>query len=908
MFGLSVSHVYAGNVPPFVSDPADKLESNSIVPFKLDAVVDGSAGSPTKEDGCSWTKVSKPHKECNSFNVIGNFDVTEINNMLNSAVCEKVSIKNPGLACQCVENYVESAPAWEQDKQLGKIMMDEQDTSRRIELEKNLEKIIIREYWFKNTDGQDADISSCDTENRLKKLMSDDQTQNLSNFSKEKKKFCSKEYDPISAMNLSNKLHNSKISGLEVDKVIRAGFDLVVFSLKRKLEKESQESKESKNKTTITPEEHDNHLAKVLLRSTRGIIGRYLDSKSENDSSEFKKNYCPNNGAEQTDFSDLCNILEELKSYSHEQRKGLKIALETFTENNEAIEDSIKALINATKNNQEDKLSAQFKKIKIEKVKKIKQSLGKNHLASCDNVLGDKGDQPEIDSIKKYCFNISSKPKTTTIDNMRKIILDLENSGDLDVEKIIMKKYASYKYCGYVRSKLEEARKIYKDAKDVKNAKKSNIPEEEDLWIKEFMNSNTIPQACLDTDMAIYQSNFSKKIMDGSVQKPMTEMQKYISQERPNVFSRTPGIYKQEKIIAKNKVDHIPSSQDKDKGEVPPSEPSAAKPLPESSSSSESVSQYSPLDNQQFDDRRVGDDGYYTGNKSSSVASQNVQRSRVEIADMEKFFSNNKSNEDIINNIKNSNNLEYFNKLRDKLEKIEKLSEDQKKLIEVLNKRLEELEKEKEQKKKEDEEKKKRVVVKPPEASIETLKRPKYPSRAIIPSVSNAIRIPLLPPKRPMNEYVPGNRFGLTTAPGSSGSQSDKPAIKVRPKNTIVENEDGKKVLTLEKTELPSDKEDLSSVLSIDQKYLAIKEDFLEITLVKCDSKIEKLEENRGFCVLREGEDKIDEIISPSAYLKNIQEKIKEFKRQQVEKTEKADKFRNIKRVHDLNKGLNAEK
>ncbi len=486
-----------------------------------------------KQEECFWTEDIVVSKDCRTVAPLVNLDNNdqEIADKLSDEKCANLSISDLEEACKCVEKNIDISNEGAISIELSRIGLIERDVSRRIELKENLEKIITREYLF----SANAKMASCDISKRFKAIMksiapvrkaySKQKYQN-----KEKDEFCSPGYNPVQEINLFKNLQSGGIPSLDFDESIGAGLDLVINVIREA----SEDNWNNWNKEEIIPN---------LLSQVRTAVGEYLESNDEQFAKKIIINECSKKaleaaGGDKTkQGSDLCRVLKKLSSFSQPQKKSLKIALGIFTENNEAIEEAVGEFTKKI-------MDGDLNKIKQEQFINIRNSLDKYHGISCDNILGDKSQRSDIDTIKKYCSE-SSDPiaqmanltkKDLVVENWKNLVTEYEAKQNQlgNVRKTL--EYAVYQYCGSIRSTLKRLRNTQNHEANKDAKKKDRAP-----WINEFMKSNNIPEACLTTKNDIKQNKASAS----APQTLITDKEIFLrSTEKPNLFSDKPAVRK----------------------------------------------------------------------------------------------------------------------------------------------------------------------------------------------------------------------------------------------------------------------------------------------------------------------------------------------------------------------------
>ena len=249
-----------------------------------------------------------------------------------------------------------------------------------------------------------------------------------------------------------------------------------------------------------------------------------MESEDNQHAEKFVAVNCSKDTIKKNGYSDLCSVLKKMNSYSSLQKKSLKTALEIFTDDNNAIETSIRTFMENSSVKGES-TALKLEKMKNDSVLRAKMSLISKHNISCDNVLGDgdKGYPAEVDTIKKYCFDNPKESFVSVIENLKNIVLKYESTTKSD-----LKQYATYQYCSAIRAKLT----------NLQEQKFKGKIKGDEFWVKAFMKTNDISQACLETDKVIQNSKLSASMLDGRAPLPVTEKERYISFEKPNIFSK----------------------------------------------------------------------------------------------------------------------------------------------------------------------------------------------------------------------------------------------------------------------------------------------------------------------------------------------------------------------------------
>ena len=497
-----------------------------------------------KQDDCFWTKHDIYKKDCFKGLPDWSADIVATTKKLEDDECKKEDanfFKNPELACKCIENRVENHDSNNDlERNLIKIKNVEQDTLRRSELDENINKIFIREYIFNI-----ENFRSCNANNRFKKLITFNRPLTESNSTlPEKSKFCSSSRDLVQDMKLFKKVDNNEIPRLKFEDTIKAGLDLVRLGLPKGDEI-------LKNYLTLKKSDPNKYMeiVKKLEIDVRAIIGEYFKAEDElNSVDRLKKNKCNTESSKLVEsYTHLCNFLNKYTTVeiNNETKGYLKIALEVITENPEAIRESIDALIQASAGKIGDSRETSIRQTIDQKVNDLKKSFIDGHQNFCDNTLGDKDAQNDIDSIKKYCFDDAIKEEPT-LENSKKFIESLEQLPSQNSQQKKLKDHAIYKYCSYIRIKFAEVKEIM--------GRKESHSSGSHLWIKKFIKENHISQACLNSENAAQQNRLSTSILEGNGPKPMMEMQKYLSEKRPNLFSKTPTNYKNQKSFSNDVI------------------------------------------------------------------------------------------------------------------------------------------------------------------------------------------------------------------------------------------------------------------------------------------------------------------------------------------------------------------
>ncbi|OFZ20712.1 MAG: hypothetical protein A2202_06120 [Bdellovibrionales bacterium RIFOXYA1_FULL_36_14] len=544
--GLNASLVYGENrkIPVYggskTAPDHNVIPNNSLKIFPRKTVGTNNSGqllnigvhigvqNSDREDGCFWTKRNINQKECNPFlsPVVVTKDGQYIANFVEAIDCAHVSIlQSVSKACQCAEKRVDVLDTdSERDANLKEVSAIEHDTFRRVELEKNLEKIIVREYLFTEN------LPTCDVSKRFKILMNSSRKQSTNHLTEEKRKFCSPAYNPSEEINLFKNLQNGGIPLLDFEETIKAGLDLVSIAMKNISPKDVIRM----NKLLAENRIAYNAEIKEILSQVRKVIGEYLESEDSRYAAKFIRNNCSDATIKNDGNGDLCSVLKKLNSYSLPQKKSLKIALETFTEDNDAVEASIKSFIDKNKVNVRGETKVQnLEKMKHQNFLRAKMSLISKHNFSCDNVLGDREKEYpiEVDTIKKYCLDNPREGYVSVIENLKNEALKFESKKTLSPKQKTLKQYAIYQYCSAIRRKLAQ----------IKEQKNKGEIEGSEFWVEGFMKSNDIPQACLETNKTVQDNRLSASMVAGNGPPLVTEQERFISPERPNLFTRNPS-------------------------------------------------------------------------------------------------------------------------------------------------------------------------------------------------------------------------------------------------------------------------------------------------------------------------------------------------------------------------------
>ncbi|OFZ27174.1 MAG: hypothetical protein A2381_10995 [Bdellovibrionales bacterium RIFOXYB1_FULL_37_110] len=533
VLGLNISEVYGKRSKPLSGDKQiEKKTTNS---------TENELQHSDRKDGCFWTeRIINGQKDCDSLTPPVALEGQSIFDYFEKNDCKNVSISDLEKACKCVEKRVDFVDSGRvREAQLLKVGVIEQDANRRMDLEKNLEKITLREYLFP------SGIPTCDISGRFKKIIASSNKQVQKYETEEKRKFCSLGYDPNRENDLFKNLQNGGVPLLDFEESMNAGLDLVIVTVGQMKKEDAKALNNQKPKDdflqTASFSEYDKGIKEQLLK-VRNVMAKYFESEDNQAAEVFVDNNCGSEKVmKENGYANLCSVLKKLNTYSQPQKKSLKIALEIFTENNEAIENSIKEFVEnrATLSQAPVEL---FNKTKNKQLSELKKSLNDFHRNSCNNVLGDDDKaRPGIDTIKSYCFDDAKARKVSVIDNLKKLIHEYEIKGDQNMEQKNLREYATYQYCSDIRSTLVRIRKQKLMGKLVEGK----------LWIDNFLNTNHIPQACLETDKVIQHNKLSALKANGNAPVSVTAMEIFISPEKPNLFSTHPTVSLVKKGVAK---------------------------------------------------------------------------------------------------------------------------------------------------------------------------------------------------------------------------------------------------------------------------------------------------------------------------------------------------------------------